>query len=136
MTDSLTIPAVARQESAEYAPLDLRAVCRWLAAHDGQAIAVTLSRKKVTRTNRQNRTYWGLVIAAISEHTGHTAEEIHEILKSMFLPRKYITLAGLEREIGKTTTELSTAEFAKYLDRVYAFAAQELGLVIPLPGDE
>ena len=69
----------------------------------------------------------------IADETGHEPEEIHEILKWKFLPRQFIAFGGEEIEMAKSTTRLSTQEFEEFLDRIRAFAAQELCLLIPMP---
>lgn len=87
------------------------------------------------RSNNQNRYYWSVVLGLIAEETGHTTEELHEFLKSMFLPRTFIQVGKREREIVKSTTDLSTADMEGFLTRVRVFASQELNVFIPLPNE-
>ena len=37
------------------------------------------------RSNQQSRYYWGIVVQILSEHTGFTKDEVHELLKRKFL---------------------------------------------------
>lgn len=126
---SLTIQV----EDGKLMPTDgqARQIRAFLHSRDGKAVAVKFSRPKSTRTIDQNRFYWGVVLTGIAEHTGHTPEEIHEVLKDLFLPRRFITLGGHEVSTQKTTTDLSVTEFAHYLEQVTAWAAQELGIAFP-----
>lgn len=107
----------------------------FLERFEGHAVRVELSKPVVVRSNNQNRYLWGVVYDYIATETGHTAEEIHAIMKTKFLPRKFVLLGKHETEIERSTTELSTDEFNLYLEKVRAFAASELGIRIPNPNE-
>lgn len=98
---------------------------------EGEAV---LTVKKITkRTERsinQNRYYFGIPLKLISQHTGYTVDELHEILKFKFL--KEHTDLG---ERIKSTTELSTVEFEQYLSDIRKWARVELGCYVPLPNE-
>lgn len=100
-----------------------------------QSVAVKLSKPVKPRSNRQNAYLWGVVLPMIAEYTGHTTEDVHGWFKDEFLPRRFITLGGKEKELRKTTTELTSMEFEAYLERIRAWSAETLGLVIPLPNE-
>jgi hypothetical protein len=91
---------------------------------------VRLPRKD--RSIDENAYYWKIVVGLISEHTGYTPDEVHEFLKLKFLS-KIIVMAGQDERIPRSSTELSTLEWEKWMTEVREWAAQELGLVIPLP---
>jgi hypothetical protein len=104
---------------------------------DGE-VFVRVQRAYATRTARQNRYYWGVVIDLISEHTGHTPNETHEILKQMFLPKKTAVqdrngVIVAEFVLGGTTTRLTTREFEIYLREIKQFALEQLEVLIPDP---
>ncbi len=103
----------------------------FLATRDGKAVVVKLAKPVNSRSQRQNRFYWGVVLTTIAEATGNTTEDLHEHFKDRFLPRRFVTLAGKELEVAKTTTALSQDEFSKYLEQLAAFAASELGITLP-----
>ena len=86
------------------------------------------------RSGRQNRYLWAVCYKILSDETGHSTEEIHDFMKSMFLPRFFITIGGKEQEVRKSTTELSTVEFEEYLMRIRVFAG-EMNCSIPLPNE-
>lgn len=100
-------------------------------------LEIIIDRKHATRSIAQNRMYWGSYVKGISEHTGYTPDEVHELLKAKFLPKKF---ALVDRDgvitdefiIGTSTTRLNKIEFGEYLERIQQWAAEN-GIVIPDP---
>jgi hypothetical protein len=90
---------------------------------------LTITRRK--RTSRQNRRYWGqgvlAQVAAQATVNGrlYSAETWHEQFKRQFIG--VIELPNGE-VVGKSSTELDTAEFSAFCDQVEAWAASELGV--------
>ena len=78
------------------------------------------------RTSQQNRYMWGVVYKLISDHTGFTPEEVHEVYK-----KKFLTYEKKGFKFTKSTTDLKVKEFGEYLDKVINHAQGELGLIIP-----
>ena len=78
---------------------------------------------------------WGVVYKYIAAETGHNENEIHEWLKDEFLPPKFIKIGDKEKELHRTTTDLTTAEMEVYLERCRVWAGATLGCVIPLPNE-
>lgn len=104
---------------------------------DGEVL-ITIEPRKAARSSQQNRAYWGLVVEAISDHTGYSPEDVHEILKAKFLPKRLAVADGNgeivgEYVIGGTTTKLNKLEFGEYMDAIKRWAAEELDIVIPDP---
>lgn len=89
-----------------------------------------------TRRERQSRYYFGVVVKMIAEETGHTKDQIHELLKAMFLAET-IELANpltgevTERRIVKSSASLKVGEFADYVTQCQVWAAEFLGLMLP-----
>ena len=81
------------------------------------------------RSNNQNEYMWGIILPLISEHTGHSVEDLHDIFKTKFLKSK-LMWRGTELVVVGSTTELSTVEFGEYLDKIIAEAG-ELSIEIP-----
>lgn len=83
------------------------------------------------RTKPQNRRYWGqgvlAQIAAQATVNGRMfdAEVWHEMFKRMFAGVIELPNGGV---IGKSTTGMTTVEFAQFCDQVEAWAATELGV--------
>lgn len=105
----------------------------------GEIFRLEILRGKKIRSNEENRYYWGIVVALISECTGFTPDEVHEILKHQFLRKQvfYPTEGGvaLGFDITKSTTELTTVEFEKYLSDIRQWASEVLSCYIPLPNE-
>jgi hypothetical protein len=97
---------------------------------EDKPIEVTISRKKVNRSNEQNRYYWGVVLNLIEEETGQNSHELHEIFRNNFLDYEE---NGLKR--SKSTTELTTIEFMEYLTKIIRWAFDFLNLDIPSPNE-
>jgi len=92
-------------------------------------------RAKKQRSNPQNSFYWGVCLALLADHTGYNVNDLHEILKNKFLPKMYMEIGEKSYELPKSTTKLSTVEFDSYIEEIRAFAASELNVIIPSPGD-
>jgi len=73
------------------------------------------------RSLPENRYYWGVVLEILSNETGYTPNEMHEVCRSMFL-NENITLQKKERteiiNIPISTTSLKTVEFEEYLSKI------------------
>lgn len=102
------------------------------------SVTITVERTHATRSLQQSRYYWGVIVDLLSQHTGYTPDEIHEILKAKFIP-KHLAVAdenGVikgEFVIGGTTTTLDKLEFAEFTESIRRWAAEDLGVVIPDP---
>lgn len=101
---------------------------------EGQKIEIVVQKWRNTRSLQQSHYYFGVVVKLISNDTGYSLDETHEILKAKFL--------GEETRIGdevikysKSTTSLKTMEFEEYLTNVREWASAELNCFIPLPSE-
>ena len=93
-------------------------------------LIVSVEKPKKIRSNQQNKYYWK-ILETIMLDTGHTENELHEVFKRMFRPKRFLTIGNKEVEITGTTTTLTTQEFAKYIDQIIIYAASELSIAIP-----
>lgn len=93
---------------------------------------VNIEKEKGKRSLGFNAYLWGVVYKLISEHTGHTAQELHDIYTRMFIPPKFIIYKGKEIKVPSGTSGMDTATFWNYVDRVIAEGAS-MGVVIPPP---
>jgi hypothetical protein len=98
------------------------------------AVEIVIKRVRATRSNQQNRFWWGVVVPTLGEHCGYTNDEMHEALKHKFLrldadPDQF----GLVRV--RSTATLNTKEFTDLIENVVTWAGSEFGIAIPLPGD-
>ena len=103
-------------------------------------LSILIEKRHATRSAAQNAWYWAGIVGTISEHTGYTPDEVHDILKAKFLPKRMAVADknGVivdELVIGGTTTRLNKLEFGEYIERIRQWAAESLDLVIhdPLP---
>lgn len=125
--------ATARDKKLDFGTETSRAkFLEWLEQNEGKKIK--LEPVKAKRSNPQNAYLWGVVYETISHDTGHTAEELHEIYKRMFLKPKYIEYNGKEIKVPASTTNLNKIEFGEYLERIFAEAGN-LGIHVPTPDE-
>jgi hypothetical protein len=108
---------------------DRPALKRWLHTLKGK-VYVTIKKKRKTRSNLQRKYQWGCVYKIVSEHTGYTLDECHQLFGKMFL--KYEKNGHV---FIKSTTKLSTVEFEDYMESIRRFASMELSLWIPEPNE-
>ena len=95
----------------------------------GKRVKVSVEALGKRRSTDANAYYWGVVLALISESTGHSADDLHYEFRRMLLSDGDGPI-----RVGKSTATLDSAQFARYVDQVIAFAATELGITIP-PAD-
>ena len=95
----------------------------------GKRWVLTVSLRK--RTKAQNRRYWGNgVLKQIADQATvngrlYSAETWHEQFKRQFIG--VVELPSGE-VIGKSSADLTTAEFCEFCDQVEAYAATHLGV--------
>jgi hypothetical protein len=89
---------------------------------------IEIKRHVARRTLSQNKLYFA-ILTEMANETGHTKEEMHEIMKKKFLEPKIIELLG-EEFATWSSADKDKAVFAAYVDRVIAFATSELGLTV------
>jgi len=112
---------------------------RQLISSQSGIVDVIIKKVSSPRSNRQNRYYWGIALKLISEHTGYTIEETHEVLKYIFL-QKHIDFEKKDGSVERasyvqSTTTLNTQEFETYLENIKRWASINLGVVIPDPNE-
>ena len=103
---------------------------------EGKRVCVSVKRESKKRSSSQNSYYWSVIIDLISEWTGYTAEETHEMLKWMFLRKQRDGLPDTVR----STTELTTVEMEEYHEHIRQWAClqwkdSDKGGYIPLPNE-
>lgn len=97
----------------------------------GKRVQLTVERIKLRRSNGQNRYLWGVCYKLIADHTGADPEEIHTALKFNFCPKRFIG----NLVAPSSTSKLDTIKFTEYIEKVRRWAAEELGISIPDPGE-
>ncbi len=134
---------------------DLRPQLRVMA---GQNLEFVIRRVKQVRSNRANNYYWGVVIKGVQEGMKiegtkmklenvpewflglidyENPKQVHKNLKEMFIEAVTIdedTGEIISNEIS--TKRMSRKVFAEYVDSIIQFAAEELHVAIPQPGEQ
>lgn len=104
---------------------------------DGEVL-VTVERVRATRSDQQNRWYWGVILPALAEHTGYTVDELHEYCKQRFNAKRLCIVDGQgvvadEQTIGQSTAKLNKLTFGEYCEAIRQWAARDLEIEIPDP---
>ena len=102
----------------------------WIADLNGKRVRVIVEQETYKRTDPQNKYYWGVVVELLSQELGYETEEVHNLLKSMFLKRRVI-LKGKEYISIGSTAKLSTSQFTDYIEKIKRFSSLELSIIIP-----
>lgn len=99
------------------------------------SFAVSLKKNKASRSLASNRYYWGVVLAYLSEETGFTKDEAHQIMQRTFLKYVKDVPDGTSETFVRSTTSLNTVEMNDYIEQIRIFAVSELGTYIPEPSE-
>lgn len=114
---------------------------QWIrSALKGKDVEVIVRPKKKLRSLNENNYYWGVVVQLIADHTKHTPNKIHTVLKDLFLPNEKIVIVGTKgrsftKSLEPTTTTLTTTEMENYLSECRLWALDYLEVIIPLPNE-
>ena len=96
---------------------------------DGRIWDVSIKPYQSRRSVDANKRLWALHKLAADE-TGHSVDELHELCKAMFLPRKEIDVAGEKREVCGASHKLNKKDFRDFMERVEAFYIEKLGVFL------
>jgi len=108
---------------------------RYLISLEGKGVDVCLKKPEKRRSLKQNAYYWAVIIPLITKEMGELIpEETSDFMRSKLLV-KGIDVKGKRYEVIRGTSGLSTQEFEDYLEKCRTWAAQELGINIPLPNE-
>lgn len=89
----------------------------------GTPYRIEFAKIKPWRSLDQNKKLHAM-IGELAEHTGYTQEEMKDLVKTMFGPKKSIEIKGQVHTIVRGTSEYSVDECAAFIDRLYAFGAE------------
>lgn len=106
-------------------------------------LVLTLKEQKRRRSLSQNAYLWSVVYARIvevfREHGNNVdAEDVHAFCKDHVgkLRQVFVTPDGEVLTGPGSTAKLGTMEFEVYAEKVRAWAAETLGIAIPLPNEQ
>lgn len=97
---------------------------------DSGEYVVTIKKNRAIRSLSQNK-YYHAILKIIAIDTGHDHEMLHEICKKKFNGETISFPKGGMEIVGKSTSNLDTAEFTAYINRVKQWAIDEFDMVIP-----
>lgn len=94
-----------------------------------RAWAIEVKEWRERKTDAQQGYLWGVVYRTIADYCGCTTKDVHRDLGRLFL------FDGEQHGIARvrSTANFSVKEMGEYIDLVIAWAATELGVVIPEP---
>lgn len=130
---------VKRLDTKEKKEHVLNQIAQYLDRNNGTYYtSINIKRVRPTRTNEQNALLFGAVYPQIQKYifdelTEHyTVEDIHEFFKSKFVAPYKVKILGEEIKTARSTTDLDTKEFSKYIDNIQRYCAVTYGMDINL----
>ncbi len=108
---------------------------RWVTVKEflkGQEVEISIGKWRKKRSGRQNRYYWGVIVAALQEAAGYTtAEEAHDVLRYHLLVEHHDEGPSTVR----STKDLNTVQTEEYYARARQVIAEWFGVYVPLPNE-
>lgn len=107
-------------------------------AYPDGLVSVTVEAPGHKRTSEQNRYWWGVCLERICEHEAKRLglakplpkDPVHYQLLGIFGPTRFTTSLG---PVHPTSSQMTTAEFSEWVEKIKAHYAAEEGLHIPEP---
>ena len=100
----------------------------------GTSWEIRIKRILPTRSNNQNRWYFGVVLPIIAQETGDDEESIHESLLMKFASKRVKSKKDkrFSLVVAKRSKSMNTAEFSEYVEKIRVWVAS-FGITIPDP---
>jgi len=108
---------------------------RFLAEHIGHRVDLVFRNSQSQRSLEQNAYIHAVPIRLIAEHTGYTIPEARYALMGHCWGWQHSELAGREIPVKPPTSDMSVKDCDYFIDWVIPWAAENLGVVIPLPNE-
>ena len=93
---------------------------------------ISISEVKETRKVRANNLYWEW-LEIIHNETGNDKSYLHEFFKYKFLKKENLIGGFGKVEKRITTTDLTTKDFAEYMQKIDRLAVEFLNIHLPRP---
>jgi hypothetical protein len=100
---------------------------------DGQRMRVRITRQK--RSLSQNAYFHGVVVPLLAMAAYLDNYSMKAFLKLKFLGEREVEVNGERRMVLRSTADLDTEEFSRFLAEIDAWAATEMHVAIPQPGE-
>jgi hypothetical protein len=141
VSELLTIPF--KPESGKLPTAVLHRLLDAISRAGDKPLVLTLKAQKKRRSLNQNAYLWAVVYPAIvevfREHGNNVdCDDVHSYCKDNVgkLKQVFVTPHGEVLTGPGSTAKLGTLEFEVYAEKVRAWAAETLGVAIPLPNEE
>lgn len=114
----------------------------FIAKNEGKHIEINLKKARSKRSDQQNKYMWGVVIPYLQDgfkNIGYqlSKDEVHQFIKSKFNLIEIVNeQTGDTVQVPLSTTQLTKTEFGEYLEKIFQFSAEFLGVVIPSAGEQ
>jgi hypothetical protein len=98
--------------------------------------AISIKKQRNNRSLAFNRYYWAVVVPYIAVEIGYNKEEMHDVLRRMFL--SYEKKNDITQSVDVfllSTAKLNDVEFNEYIEKIRMFALEQLSIYIPLPNE-
>lgn len=106
---------------------------RFLKANAGNRLILEIRKQ---RSAKQNNVWW-MYMGILSDHTGFTPEEMHEVCKFKFLlTEKVNENTGEVMNFIRSTRDLSSTEMNDLQEKLKVWAAESLKVVLPDPNQQ
>lgn len=80
-------------------------------------VTIKIERVRKTRSIKQHNYYFAY-LNIIHQDCGQSVDDLHELFKRKFLPKRNVTAFGMIETLYGSTTKLSTVEFTDYIKRI------------------
>ena len=97
---------------------------------EGMDVELRIKERSANRSKEQNSLYWTW-IDILSKEIGYTKEEMHTLIKYKFLKRNVVDENGVEQEVIKSTTTLTTKEFSLMMNDLLFWSNNTLNINLP-----
>lgn len=101
---------------------------------DDKRFDIDIKLRRERRTIPQN-SLLHLWLKCIEDETGQDRESVKRFCKEQFLGYKEVLLFGKQSLELTSTSSLNTLQFTLFIKKIQAWAASELGIVLPIPED-
>ncbi len=97
---------------------------------------LTIEKKKDKRSLSANAYYW-VLISILEGETVQDSDSLHDFFKTKFLPKRTVVFrqTGETSEVQGSTAVLDSFNFFEYVEKIRAFAIQELNIYLPTPDE-
>lgn len=103
---------------------------------EGSLLDITIETHRKSRSNLQNRYYWGVVIKILSEEIGYAPDVMHNYMKHKFGFKYDLDMPDNNiHHYEKSTRDYTTVEFEAYMSALRNWAGEFLNTYIPLPNE-